>query len=198
MDAKFGVVNIPNAIWINERGTIVRPAEPAWPGPAAPPPARPNVAIDAWQQHVRELVADRIVTHRQRYANAVRDWAANGARSRFVLSPEEVVGRSRPRPLEVARAAAHFELAQYLWTAGNRDGAVGHYRAAHRLQPDNWTYKRQAWSLISVETNPGPGARLRQWPSPEHVDAWPFESDFGRDLERLRRGDYYPDTLPAE
>jgi len=198
MDARFGVVNIPSGTWIDEGGTIVRPAEPAWPGPAPQRTPTPDTSGDARQQHVRQLVADRIVNHRARYANAVRDWAANGAASRFALAPAEVVARSQPRPLDVARAAAHFELAQHLWTAGQRDGAISHFRAAHRLQPENWTYKRQAWSLISVETQPGPRARLRQWPSADQPAAWPFESDFERDLERLPRGDYYPDTLPGE
>ncbi len=31
MDALFGVVNIPNVVWIDEGGTLVRPAEPGWP-----------------------------------------------------------------------------------------------------------------------------------------------------------------------
>jgi tetratricopeptide (TPR) repeat protein len=198
MDAKFGVVNIPSGTWIDEKGTIVRPAEPAWPGPALPPPPRPAGSIDARQQHVRELVVDRIVTHRERYANAVRDWADTGSASRFVLTPEEVLARSQPRPPDVARAAAHFELAQYLWNLARREGAIAHFREAHRLQPDNWTYKRQAWSLISVETYPGPGARLRQWPSAEQAAAWPFESDFERDLAKLARGDYYPDTMAGD
>jgi hypothetical protein len=199
MDARFGVVNIPSGTWIDEQGVIVRPAEPAWPGPPLqPPPPRPNAAVDARQQRVRELVVDRIVSHRERYANAVRDWADNGAASRFVLSRDEVVARSQPRPPEVARAAAHFELAQYLWTMGSRAGAIAHFRQAHRLQPDNWTYKRQAWSLISVETQPGPGARLRQWPTEHQQDAWPFESDFQRDLEKLPRGEYYRDSFDAD
>ena len=30
MDALFGVVNIPNVVWIDEDGMIVRPAEPGW------------------------------------------------------------------------------------------------------------------------------------------------------------------------
>ena len=36
----FGVVNIPNGVWIDEQGTIVRPAEPANPHPPSPPSAR--------------------------------------------------------------------------------------------------------------------------------------------------------------
>jgi hypothetical protein len=134
------------------------------------------------QSRVRELVADRIVSHRERYAAAVLDWAVNGARSRFALPPDEVV--------------AHFELAQHLWTEGSRDAALSHFREAHRLQPENWTYRRQAWSLVSVENNPGPRARLQQWPTAEHADAWPFESDFLRDLEKLPRGAYYPESVP--
>jgi len=198
MDAKFGVNNIPSGIWIDERGTVVRPAEPAWPGPAPQPPARAEVQLDATQQHVRHLVADRIISHRERYANAVLDWANKGAASRFALSPEEVIARSQPRPPEVPLAAAHFELAQHLWSAGMRDAAIAHFRQAHRLQPDNWTYKRQAWSLISVETQAGPRARLRQWPAEGQETAWPFESDFARDLERLPSGDYYPDTMAGD
>ncbi len=37
MDALFGVVNIPNVVWIDENGVIVRPAEPGWPGPTVWP-----------------------------------------------------------------------------------------------------------------------------------------------------------------
>ena len=98
----------------------------------------------------------------------------------------------------VVGVAAHFELANHLWRLGQRELAIAHFSESHRLQPDNWTYKRQAWSLISVETQPGPRARLRQWPDEAQQDAWPFESDFLRDLEKLPRGDYYPDTMAGD
>src|SRR5437899_1396506 len=83
----------------------------------------------------------------KRYGAALRDWAANGPASSFALSPEEVVARSRPRPPEASEAAAHFELGQHLLRAGHLDDAREHFRAAHRLDPGNWTYKRQAWSI---------------------------------------------------
>ena len=31
-DDLLGIVNVPSSVWIDEKGTIVRPAEPAWPG----------------------------------------------------------------------------------------------------------------------------------------------------------------------
>ena len=32
VDELFGVVNVPNGVWIDEDGMVVRPAEPAFPG----------------------------------------------------------------------------------------------------------------------------------------------------------------------
>ena len=32
--------------------------------------------------------------------------------------------------------------------------AIGHFREACRLHPENWTYKRQAWSLLPTEQSP--------------------------------------------
>ena len=76
-----------------------------------------------------------------------RDWAANGRASRYVLSEDEVIERSRPRPPEFGLAAAHFELAQHLHRAGFR-ATVPHFQEAHRLDPTNWSYHREALSLV--------------------------------------------------
>ncbi len=197
MDAKFGVVNIPNGIWIDETGMIVRPAEPAWSGGErrSPPPDKNDAAATRRMERMRALLATRITIDRGRYAAAIRDWAEFGSASRFVLPPDQVIARSHPRPPQVAQAAAHFELGQHLWRAGEREGALGHFREAHRLQPDNWTYKRQAWSLVSAEIFPGPRARFMQGPLEGREDEWPFESDFLGDVEKLGPNEYYPATI---
>lgn len=195
MDALFGVVNVPSAIWIDEEGTIVRPAEPAWPGPA--PKLRVELPKPVVERLRREWRGDRFAGERERYADALRDWAARGSDSPYAYAPDEVVARSQPRSLDESRAAAHFELARHLWNAQRRESALAHFRAAHRLQPDNWTYKRQAWSLVSRETTHGEAGRFVQMALPGEEDAWPFESDFWSDVSALGEQPYYPKTLEA-
>jgi hypothetical protein len=82
-----------------------------------------------------------------RYADAVRDWVAHGTQSRYAQQPDEVIERSRPRPAEFAQAAAEFELAQHLHRAEAGLDAVPHFKEAHRLDPTNWMYLRQALAL---------------------------------------------------
>lgn len=193
MDAEFGVVNIPNAVCIDEQGVIVRPAEPAWPGPSTMPRFEmPEEVRDRMRQG---SVAGLMTVDRERYAGALRDWAENGAASEYALAPEQVVARSQPRPSQVSEAAAHFELAQHLWRSDRRDAAIVHFRHAHRLQPENWTYKRQAWSLIGAETVPGDFGQFVQSPLLGDENDWPFDSDFWSDVEKLGPGEYYPSTL---
>jgi hypothetical protein len=100
------------------------------------------------------LEARKIQTDPETYVAALQDWIENGSASRYALSPEEVRERSRPRPFDEALAAAHFELGAYLQRTGRPDAAVPHWREAHRLQPDNWTYKRQAWSMADPLQGP--------------------------------------------
>jgi len=102
--------------------------------------------------------------------DALRDWAAHGASSRFALSPDEVVARSRPRSAADAEAAAAFELGQHLWRTGEQDSAVPWFRNAHALAPDNWTYKRQAWTFAT--TKPGEPSDLLQGPNDLYDGNW--------------------------
>jgi hypothetical protein len=175
LDELLGVVNVPTGVWIDERGVIVRPPEPAFPWRPRQPSEEllaqlPAVAVE----QLRE--AQKIRIDPERYVAALRDWVHQGERSRYALAPEEVMGRSRPRNEDQARAAACFELGQYLQRAGQPDDAVPWFREAHRLQPENWTYKRQAWSLTDPLQGP--------------TDS--YESDWLTEVRKLGAENYYP------
>jgi hypothetical protein len=147
----FGMTNVPFAIWIDEEGTIVRPAEVAFGPPEARQEARDvSRQIAQLPERQRRIVEEMManVSDTNRYTAAVRDWADNGGESRYVLPKDEVIGRSRPRPPEFGLAAAHFELAQHLYRTGFPLDAVPHFQEAHRLDPTNWSYHREALSLV--------------------------------------------------
>jgi hypothetical protein len=175
LDELLGVVNVPTGIWIDEQGIIVRPPEPAFPWrPRALPDdvvaQLPAISVD----QLRE--AGRMRIDPERYVAALRDWVAEGAGSRYALAPDEVIARSRPRAPETSRAAACFELGQHLHRTGHPEDAVPWFREAHRLAPDNWTYKRQAWSLV----DPLQGATSE------------YDSDWLTDVRKIGAENYYP------
>lgn len=167
-DELFGFVNVPNAVWIDETGTIVRPAHAAH---VRLSPLR-SVEVPEGLGRIGEMLGEvkKIRTNPEAYVAAIRDWVAHGSDSRFALSPDEVVQRSRPRPAAHAEAAAAFEFGQHLWRLDARDAAVGWFRRAHALQPDNWTYKRQAWTLAT--TAPGEPSDLIQGPTDLYEGNW--------------------------
>jgi hypothetical protein len=150
VDARFGVVNVPSGVWVDEAGVIVRPPEPAHPRRPAfldrivPPEASP-------EERERIELVRALRVEAERYVAALRDWVEKGSESRYALSADEVVRRSRPRPIEEATAAAHFALGQALYARGAQAAAIQHFREAHRLQPTNWTYRRDAWSLAGPD-----------------------------------------------
>jgi hypothetical protein len=177
LDQLLGIVNVPMAVWVDEHGTIVRPAEVA----VVEPSDWADIEIsDDWPPQVREMLEQVKRIPRQdpdRYVGALRDWVERGDESPYALSHDEVVRRSAPRPMEEAEAAARFELGQHLHHAGFADDARPHVREAHRLHPDNWTYKRNAWELLS------PGL---QGPTED------YEGDWLSDIKRLGPENYYP------
>jgi hypothetical protein len=175
LDELLGIVNVPSGVWIDERGVIVRPPEPAFPW-------RPRQPSDELLAQLPALVgeqlqqAEKIRIEPDRYVAALRDWVEHGERSRYALSPEAVAGRSRARTEEQSRAAASFELGQHLHNTGHTADAVAWFREAHRLQPENWTYKRQAWSLADPLQGP--------------TEA--YDSDWLTEVRRLGAENYYP------
>lgn len=175
LDALFGVTNVPSGIWIDEDGIIVRPPEPAFPHVS---PLRDAPVPEGLPDRIRDMLveAKKIQADPETYVAALRDWAANGSASPYALSQTEVIARSRPRPVAEAEAAARFELGAHLQNAGDEEGAVRNWREAHRLQPDNWTYRRQAWSLADPIQGP--------------TDK--YEGDWLTDVRKIGAENYYP------
>lgn len=146
----LGINNVPMAVWIDEEGQLVRPAENARIEESAygkieitpDLPERMQVALTELQK-MPDTGND--------YRAAIVDWATNGAASRFSLAADEVIARSQPRSRNHAEAAACFELGQHLYrTTGDKEAAVPWWKKAHALDRGNWTYKRQAWTLEST------------------------------------------------
>jgi hypothetical protein len=167
-DELFGFVNVPSAVWIDEEGVIVRPAHAAH---IKQSPLR-DMEVPEGLGRIGEMLHEvkKIRTDPELYVTAVHDWVERGAESEWALDPDEVVARSRPRSTAQAEAAAAFELAQHLWREGDRDGAVGWFRRAHELHPENWTYKRQAWTFAT--TVPGQPSDLIQGPNDLFEGNW--------------------------
>jgi peroxiredoxin len=141
----FGVLNVPNGIWIDEDGVIVRPPEQVWPGKTEVDDLDPATMSAAEAEIFAEVQKIPFATERSMVM--IEDWLQRGADSEYALTPDEVVEKSGPRGIDTSRAAAHFELGQLLHRSGDHADAVDHWREAHRLQPENWTYKRQAWNF---------------------------------------------------
>jgi hypothetical protein len=161
MSELFGVINIPNGVWIDEQGMIVRPVEAASPHP--PSDGRRYQPIEGLPDHMNEVLdeASRIRVD-GRYVDMLRDWVEHGADSQYALSPDEVVERSRPRDRG----------------------------KAHRLDPMNFTAKRQAWSLATPDA--GDFARYWQGPLPGREDEWPYETDWLTEVRGFGAEHYYP------
>jgi len=171
----FGIVNVPSGVWINEEGAVVRPPETAY--PRRPAFVDREIPPDASPEEIERITeVRRLRIEADRYVLALRDWVEHGSSSRFALSPEEVLRRSRPRSLEEARAAAHFELGQHLHIIGRTAQSIHHFQEAYRLQPDNWTYKRQAWNLLGPHQNP----------------TQVYGSDWLTDVRKIGAENYYP------
>ncbi|MBI3740859.1 MAG: TlpA family protein disulfide reductase, partial [Chloroflexi bacterium] len=96
VDELFGIVNVPSSVWINEDGIIVRPPETAYPRrPAFLDREIPADATPLQREQIRAVKSLRIDA--DKYIAALRDWVAQGAQSRYALSPDEVLTRARPR-----------------------------------------------------------------------------------------------------
>src|SRR5262249_26320043 len=133
----YGMVNVPQAVWIDEAGRIVRPPETA-----------------GWTDHFRRMdLATRTMAPedqaarlaaRAAYLAAVEDWVRTGRHALDVAAASRNLPAITP---EIALANAHFRLGVRLRLHGKRAEAARHLAEASRLHPESWTIWRQAAEL---------------------------------------------------
>lgn len=145
----YNMVNVPSAVWINEEGRVVRPAEPAGASDAFRTMDRTTF------QMPEEATADAKL-RRKTYTNALRDWGEKGDASIHALSPEEVRRRMRGPTDDHVLAAANFRLGQYLYRQGYWQDAQRYFAEAVRLRPESWNYRRQGLELEETGKAAGP------------------------------------------
>src|SRR5207245_11457129 len=71
VSSAFQFVNVPTGVWIDERGRVVRPGEPAW----------TSSRTDTYG-------GKPLVTEGDLYVAALSDWVMNGERSPYVLTDD--------------------------------------------------------------------------------------------------------------
>lgn len=132
----FNMVNVPQAVWIDEAGRVVRPTETAG-------------SNDGFRQMDRTkfTMPEAAVAERDRikalYLDAVRDWAEKGKDSAHVLDAKRAAKKVPIPDPAIAQAHALFRLGQHLLRQGNEAEASAQFKRAVDLHPDSWNIWRQ-------------------------------------------------------
>lgn len=136
----YGMVNVPQAVWIDEAGRIVRPPENAGSTDHFRLMDRTTRTLAPEHAAAREAA-------RTAYLDAVRQWVLTG---RYALPEDAARGRLPRITPEIALAQAHFRLGVWLRQHGREAEAEVHLAEASRLHPESWNMWRQAADLDEV------------------------------------------------
>ena len=150
----YGMVNVPQCVWIDEVGRIVRPPETAGSTDHFRRMDPVTRTMSAEDQAAREAA-------RAAYLDAVRDWVHTGQHALGTDQAKAKLPRITP---EMALADANFRLGVWLRRNGRAEDAAQFLAEASRLHPDSWNMWRQAADLEEVGKASGPEfwARVRQ------------------------------------
>ncbi len=166
----YNMRNVPQAVWVDEQGRIVRPVESAGTYDMVP-------HMDRSTFEVPDTAAAHGLEVRNSYIDALRDWVKNGAASRYVLPPDEIRRRMQGPKADDVVAANHVRLGRYLYTQGKVERAKHHFSEAVRLCPASWNYRRQSMML-----------------DPERVGELNGGPDFFAAFDANRHLPYYPEA----
>ena len=148
----YHMVNVPQAVWIDERGRIVRSPEPAgaYEGFRAM-----NRATRDMPQAVAELTAQA----KSMYVDAIRDWVLHGADSAYAFEANQARASVSVPSAATAQAQAMFRLGQLLIRREHRDEGDRWLQEASRLHPDS----RCIWRQRAGVTEAGLAAQADFW-----------------------------------
>jgi tetratricopeptide (TPR) repeat protein len=132
----YNMVNVPQAVWIDEAGRIVRPTEV------------PGAALSFNLRKMRQI--------RAAYIGAIKDWVAKGEASEYAFSPDEARAHLPEFTEDIALAHTYFHLGRYLHNRGDKEEGMGYLRKATELSPDSWNFFRQMKNLQHILGSGGP------------------------------------------
>lgn len=138
----YNLVNVPQAVWINEEGRIVRPPEAAG-------------AFDflnkrsADDQAANEQLMEQSKETRLKYLAALKDWVEKGDGSEYVYAEEAARSLMEAPDSSILEAHANFRLGQHLIAEGRADEAAPFIETAKQLHPDSWAMFREAAQKLS-------------------------------------------------
>ena len=130
LSAKYALVNVPSAVWIDEAGKVRR--------------------IDEGTYATTHKMGD-FEFGRDDYAPMVVDWVKRGEQRAHLEDVRDVAKRIAEPGADAALAEPTFRLGVYFHTQGDDTRANRYWQAAQRLNPDNWNYYRQDWSFTPDE-----------------------------------------------
>ncbi len=136
----YNLVNVPQAIWIDEQGRIVRPPETAG---STDHFRRMDLKTKTMSP---EDQAERLAA-RVAYLDAVRAWVATGQHALPAAAARAGLPKVTP---EIAEAHTRFRLGVWLRAHGNTAEGDGQLTRASELHPDSWSMWRQAADLDEV------------------------------------------------
>jgi len=139
----YGMVNVPQAVWIDEAGRIVRPAEAAG---AYEGFRRMNRTTREMPEDAARLTAQAKAT----YLDAVRDWVRRGAQSAYAFTAEQARAHLPALTEDTVRAQATFRLGQALLRRGEAAEGERLIQEASRLHPESWCLWRQGAGVTDV------------------------------------------------
>ena len=142
----YNLVNVPQAIWIDEQGRIARPPETAGSTDHFRRMDLKTRTMSPEDQEAR-------LAARQAYLDAVRSWVNTGKHALSADAARKVLPKVTP---EIAEAHARFRLG--VWLRAHDRTAEGDRQLAEasRLHPDSWSMWRQAADLDEVGKASGP------------------------------------------